>query len=199
MATIRSCSGLVTASGSFREVLSGDGLGSGPVCSFTNGITLKASNFDGWLLGEGTVNGITGGNDGTRSIRISNSVSPFGTWGTASFNPDFDPLNKYLVGIYFEMLTNTSGDGFGRGVLANGIKISAPTWGLPLLSHINVVGDVLFLLNQNFPMALTSANDQFLLSLVKVDMALAGAPASYVESATFKFCALFRTAQYAVK
>lgn len=196
MAITKTATGLITVSGSFRETLSGEGTSNGPVMTFTNGITLKSDNLSGWLNGVGTV---TGGTPGT--IDLLDVNDPFGTMGDAEFQPGFNPTidGSYLIGVYFQVLGNDTGDGYGRGSAtkpANSLKFQIFYGsGSELVANLCVVGDCYIFVNQNFFLQLAASFAKVRVTLTDVN----GDAASLDYSATFRACFFYRKNQYAIK
>lgn len=196
MATTKTCSGLMTMAGSFRQALLGDGMSNGPTMTFSNGITLKSDNFSGWLNGTATV---VGGHPVV--IDLLNATDPFGDSGDAEFLPGFDPNadGQYMVGFYFEALENPSGDGYGRPSASKKPNSMVIEVFYPIPESINgtitVVGDVFSLVNQAYYVPLDSSYAKVRVTL----MADGGIAADENQSAMFRACFLYRKNQYPVK
>jgi hypothetical protein len=166
--------------------------------SWTNGVTLKDINFDGWLNAVGSVAPpYTGG--AYESIRYGYVTDPMGglDTGVAGYNPGYNPVGKYLIGVYFELLTNPSGDGYGRGA-ANIASNSVGIVGIGLNHYISVVGDMILLINQCYTVPVEASHAIQITLVRNPNDGNAGYTATG-HTATFRFCALFRDTMYPVK
>jgi len=191
----RTHSGIVSCSGSFREVLSGDNTSLGAVMSWSNGVTLKDANLDGWICGEGRLS-IPYTSGDYQPLYIGRLSDPLGAMGDAEFLTGFTPVGSRLFALYFEMITNPSGDGYGRSVSggASGYTMAIEHPDITWAGYISVVGDVFYNLNQN-QLGTTDASDYLKLKL----LTSAGATAPVGSYVTFRAGILYRNAQYPVK
>lgn len=101
----KSHSGLISISGTLSETLSGEGGALGAQNSWAYANSIENANLDGWVNGE-----LTLGTGQYGTINLGAASDPFGSFGTASYQPGgFAPgATTQLAFLYMEFISTTA-------------------------------------------------------------------------------------------